>query len=86
MEAAIAVGKDVEGIETNLNPLLSVSIINKEILLCIPGITFKNYQFVMTRVNNLQALSCLGLEECKALIGPEGKDMYAFFNTEISNI
>jgi DNA excision repair protein ERCC-4 len=56
-----------------------------EMLLCLPGITFKNYKIVMSKVKNMKELSELSLEACIEMIGPEfGRMLHGFFHSSIS--
>lgn len=52
-----------------------------DILMTIPGISFKNFQLVVARVKTIKELSELGQEELISLIGPEnGRQVYNFFH------
>ncbi|KAJ3021532.1 hypothetical protein HKX48_008294 [Thoreauomyces humboldtii] len=75
MEDAMAVGVDnPETIDS------AYSITPSDILRSLPGITSKNYRHVMGRVNNLEELSQMTVDECSALVGKEfGRKLHAFF-------
>ena len=56
-----------------------------EMLLCLPGISFKNYKTVMSRVKNIKELSEMSLEDCCGMIGAEfGRMLHGFFHSPIS--
>ena len=58
-----------------------------EMLLALPGISFKNYRHVMSHVKNLRELSELSLDDCCALIGAEnGRMLHNFFHEKLSLI
>jgi DNA excision repair protein ERCC-4 len=56
-----------------------------EMLLCLPGISFKNYKVVMSKVKNIKELSEMSKEACCEMIGPEfGRMLYGGFHSPIS--
>ena len=56
-----------------------------DMLLTIPGISFRNYVHVMNNVKNIRALSLLSETQCIGLIGPEnGRRLYHYFNAPFS--
>ncbi|KNC97326.1 DNA repair protein (rad1) [Spizellomyces punctatus DAOM BR117] len=75
MDDAMAVGVDnPETIDSAFN------ITPSDVLRSLPGITSKNYRYVMSKVQNLRELSEMPLERCQQLLGQEfGKMLYAFF-------
>ncbi|TPX66046.1 hypothetical protein SpCBS45565_g04722 [Spizellomyces sp. 'palustris'] len=75
MDDAMAVGVDnPDTIDSAFN------ITPSDILRSLPGITSKNYRYVMSKVQNLRELSEMPLERCQQLLGQEfGKMLYAFF-------
>lgn len=57
------------------------SAISQDILRSLPGITTKNYRYVMSKVDDIEALCKLELKELQELIGIEpGKSLYTFMN------
>ncbi|KAI8914895.1 hypothetical protein DFJ77DRAFT_463850 [Powellomyces hirtus] len=78
MEDAMAVGVD------NADTIDSAySITPSDILRSLPGITSKNYRYVMSKVRDLRELSQMTLQECQALIGSEfGRLLHEFFRKD----
>ncbi|KAK9768075.1 DNA repair protein RAD16, variant 2 [Basidiobolus ranarum] len=68
------------GVESAAELNSSYSITPQDILRSLPGITSKNYRFVMSQVENVQELSDMSLGSLQKLIGDgPGKDLYNFF-------
>ncbi|KAI8825717.1 uncharacterized protein EV422DRAFT_563548 [Fimicolochytrium jonesii] len=78
MEEAMAVGVDnPETIDS------AFAITPSDILRALPGITSKNYRYVMSKVRNIEELSEMGLEDCQELLGQEfGRSLYNFFRQD----
>ncbi|KAI9012720.1 hypothetical protein BC832DRAFT_589708 [Gaertneriomyces semiglobifer] len=75
LAAAQSVGVDNP---SDINSMYSIT--PADILRSLPGITSKNYRHVMTRANNLQELSQLGLPECQEMLGADaGRRLFKFF-------
>lgn len=54
-----------------------------EVLRSLPGITTKNYRYVMSKVRNLEELCELSQKEIQDMIGVEaGNTLYNFVNTD----
>jgi DNA excision repair protein ERCC-4 len=76
VEAAVLIGAesidDVNSM-TNLTP--------QEMLRSMPGINSKNYRLVMSKVDNIEDLSKLGVEDLKEILGQEaGSKLHSFIH------
>lgn len=76
MDAAVLIGAesidDVNSM-TNLTP--------QEILRSMPGINSKNYRLVMSKVENIEELSKLSVEDLKEILGQEaGNKLHNFIH------
>ncbi|ORX93909.1 DNA repair endonuclease XPF [Basidiobolus meristosporus CBS 931.73] len=68
------------GVESVSEINSSYSITPQDVLRSLPGITSKNYRFVMSQVENIQELSEMSLERLQKLIGDApGKELHDFF-------
>ena len=47
----------------------SLSLVFKDVLIRMPGVTFKNYKLIMNQVENLRALSRLSESELTTIMG-----------------
>jgi DNA excision repair protein ERCC-4 len=76
VDAAVLIGAesidDVNSM-TNLTP--------QEILRSMPGINSKNYRLVMSKVENIEELSKLSVEDLKEILGQEaGNKLHNFIH------
>lgn len=56
----------------------------QDILRSLPGVNSKNYRYLSTQVENLEALVQLSLNEIQALIGVEpGKQLHGFLHSDM---
>ena len=56
----------------------------QDILRNLPGITTKNYRYVMSKVDNIEALCGMELKELQELIGVEpGRSLHAFIQNDV---
>jgi DNA excision repair protein ERCC-4 len=76
VEAAVLVGAEsVDDVNsmTNLTP--------QEILRSMPGINSKNYRLVMSKVENIEELSKLSIDDLKEIVGREaGSKLHHFLH------
>ncbi|KAI9351789.1 hypothetical protein DFJ73DRAFT_830901 [Zopfochytrium polystomum] len=76
MEEAMTIGVDSSSTSDSV-----YSITPADMVRCLPGVTFKNYRYVMGRAPNLRALVNLPQDECEKILGPgPGKELYDFIN------
>ncbi|XP_062509704.1 DNA repair endonuclease XPF-like isoform X2 [Corticium candelabrum] len=60
----------------------------QDFLLRLPGITFKNYRYVMNQVENIAQLSQMSIEKLKDLLGNDSgaNDMWNFFHVKSDSV
>ena len=58
--------------------------IAQDMLRSLPGVTTKNYRYIMSKVDNIEALCEMELKGIQELIGAEqGKILFNFINRDI---
>ncbi|GES78268.1 DNA repair protein [Rhizophagus clarus] len=88
LEIAQMIGLDDGEIDDSLitnNAIESdYNLVPQEFLRSLPGVTSKNYKYIMTKVENLKELSQLSKNEMQNMIGnDDGNKLFEFFNKDV---
>lgn len=72
-------GAGGDGVENGFNTIA------QDMLRSLPGVSTKNYRYIMSKVDNIEALCEMDLKGIQELIGVEqGKILFNFINREIN--
>ncbi|CAG8681451.1 22521_t:CDS:10 [Rhizophagus irregularis] len=88
LETAQMIGLDDGEIDDSLitnNAIESdYNLIPQEFLRSLPGVTSKNYKYIMSKVENLKELSQLSKNELQNMVGNDnGNKLFEFFNRDV---